>query len=133
MKSEEYIRLRCKPAEFTVEEHTVDVAVGTDGDHQDEFLRGDRPKDLMDRCIATPSVMAAILNAKYTNAMPLNRISEEFLSNGINISRQTMSNWTIRLSSRYIEPFRELLIDELLQDNDVIQADETICWKTYSV
>ena len=127
MKSEEYIRLRCKPAEFTVEEHTVDVAVGTDGDHQDEFLRGDRPKDLMDRCIATPSVMAAILNAKYTNAMPLNRISEEFLSNGINISRQTMSNWTIRLSSRYIEPFRELLIDELLHDNDVIQADETTC------
>lgn len=54
-------------------------------------------------------------------------VKKEFLSNGINISRQTMSNWTIRLSSRYIEPFRELLIDELLHDNDVIQADETTC------
>ena len=45
MKQDKYIRVRCQPAVYTVEDHTVDVAVGIKGDHQDEFLRGDRPKD----------------------------------------------------------------------------------------
>ena len=44
MPSEKYKRLRYEPASWTVELHTVEVYVGTGGDHQDEFLRGKRPK-----------------------------------------------------------------------------------------
>ena len=46
MPDESYKRLRYEPASWTVEVHTVEVYVGTDGLHQDEFVRGDRPKDL---------------------------------------------------------------------------------------
>ena len=53
-QSETYKRLRYEPASWTVEVHTVEVYVGTDGDHQDEFIRGERPKDLLRNSIVTP-------------------------------------------------------------------------------
>lgn len=54
MKPEKYIRVRCQPAAYTVEEQEVDVAVGTGGLHQDEFLRGNRPQDLLRGSVVTP-------------------------------------------------------------------------------
>ena len=42
MPDEVYKRLRHEPESWTVEVHTVEVYVGTDGDHQDEFVR-ERP------------------------------------------------------------------------------------------
>ena len=41
MPEEVYKRLRHIPAKWITEVHTVKVYVGTDGDHQDEFYRGD--------------------------------------------------------------------------------------------
>ena len=54
MPNEVYKRLACIPTQWIVEVHNVDVVVGTDGDHQDEFVRGDRPKDLLRNSILTP-------------------------------------------------------------------------------
>ena len=128
MKQEEFTRVRCQPATFTAEKYTVDAAVGTDGDHQDEFLRGDRPKDLLKNSDATPSLVAAILNAKYLNAMPLYRIEQQFEMNGVNIPRQNMANWTIAVSQKYLKAVWGLMKEELLHnDEGVIQADETTC------
>lgn len=126
MKSDRYIRVRCEPARSTVEDHEVDVAVGTDGDRQEEFLRADRPKDLLRNSVVTHSLEAAILNGKYTNAMPLYRMEQQFRANGIKISRQTMANWTISVSQKYLTPVWERLKEELLK-LPVIQADETTC------
>ena len=95
LADETYKRLRCRPMEWVVEVHTVEVYVGTGGEHQDEFLRADRPKYLLRNSIVTPSLEAAVINAKYVNALPLYRIEQEFARNGVNLSRQTMSNWTI--------------------------------------
>ena len=81
-----------EPESWTVELHTVEVYVSTDGDHQDEFLRGKRPKDLLRNSIVTPSLLASILNVKYVNSSALNRVAQEFERNGVNISKQTMSN-----------------------------------------
>ena len=103
MPSETFKRVRYEPASWTVERHTVEVYIGTAGDHQDEFMRGKRPKDILRNSIVTPSLGSAILNGKYVNALPLNRISQEFERNGLNISRQTMSNWVVNFS-RYFNP-----------------------------
>ena len=107
-----------------MELHTVDVFVGTDGEHQDEFLRGDRPKDLFRNSIATPSLLASILNVKYVNSAPLNRIEQEFSRNGVNLSRQTMANWIINSSNRYFAPLVKRMRQELLK-LPVTQSDET--------
>lgn len=124
MEPDEYARLRFNPASWTVERHKVDIAVGTRGDHQDEFLRGDRPKDLLRNSLVTPSLEAAIMNAKYVNSLPLNRISTEFERNGVFISRQTMANWTIECAKRYLFPMYTLL-HEILLTYHVNQCDET--------
>ena len=124
MKDETYKRLRHEPESWTVEVHTVEVYVGTGGDHQDEFLRGKRPKDLLRGSIVTPSLLASILNVKYVNSSALHRVEQEFQRNGVNISRQTMSNWIIRCAEKYFEPFVDRMKQELLS-LPVTQSDET--------
>lgn len=126
MPDETYKRLRYEPASWTVEIHTVEVYVGTDGLHQDEFLRGNRPKDLLRNSIVTPSLEAAILNGKYINSIPLHRIEQEFQRNGVFISRQTMANWTILCAERYFMPLYERM-KEILMSCRVTQCDETPC------
>ena len=123
MPSETFKRLRYEPASWTVERHTVEVYIGTAGDHQVEFMRGKRPKDILRNSIVTPSLGSAILNGKYVNALPLNRISQEFERNGLNISRQTMSNW-VSSFSRYFNPLWERMKEHLLELS-VVQCDET--------
>lgn len=76
MPDETYKRLRHEPESWTVEIHTVEVYVGIDGYHQDEFKHGDRPKDLLRNSIVTPSLEASILNAKYVNSSTFKRIEE---------------------------------------------------------
>ena len=124
MPNEVYKRLACIPTQWIVEVHNVDVVVGTDGDHQDEFIRGDRPKDLLRNSILTPSLAAALINAKYVNAMPLDRMEQEFDRNEINISKQTMSNWLMLLSEKYFNAVCERIKKELLSF-PVNQSDET--------
>lgn len=124
MPDETYKRLRHEPESWTVELHTVEVYVGTDGEHQDEFLRGERPKELLRNSIVTPSLLASILNVKYVNSSALNRVAQEFERNGVNISKQTMSNWIIRCADKYFAPFVERMKQELLK-LPVTQSDET--------
>ena len=123
MPSDNFQRLRYEPATYTVENHTVEVYVGTDGEHQDEFLRGKRNPDLLRNSIVTPSLGAAVLNGKYVNAMLLHRIAQEFDRNDLNISRQTMANRVIAFD-RYFKPVWERMKEHLLT-LPVVQADET--------
>lgn len=69
--------------------------VGTDGLHQDEFLRGGHPKTLFKRSIAIASLEAAIINSKYVSSIPIDRISRDSDANGLHLSKQIMSNWTV--------------------------------------
>lgn len=124
MPDEVYKRLRHIPAKWITEVHTVKVYVGTDGDHQDEFYRGDRPKDLLKNSIVTPSLAAAIFNGKFVNSIPFYRIEQEFERNDVHISRQDMANWTVNIATRYLMPFCERMKYHLLQMH-VNQCDET--------
>ena len=124
MAAETYKRLRYTPASWTVEIHNVDVAVGTKGDHQDEFTRADRPRDLLRNSLVTSSLGSAIMNAKYVNSIPYNRIEQHFKRIGINISRQNMADWTIKFAKRYLFAVYDRLHEELLK-YPVNQADET--------
>lgn len=43
--------------------------------HNDRIVRAQRLTNLLAHSIATPSLIVAIMNAKYINAMPLYRLS----------------------------------------------------------
>ena len=66
------------------------------------------------------------MNAKYTNAVPLYRLSQEFGRGGVNLSVPTMANWVIQCTERYLQPVYDKLHDELCRLH-VVQADETPC------
>ena len=124
MPDEIFWQLRFEPAKWTAEKHIIKVYVGTDGVHQDEFLRGDHPETMFRGSIATPSLEAAIINAKYVNSNPLDRISRDFQANGLNLSKQTMSNWTVWTAERYLLPVCDFMRKRQLEAH-VNQSDET--------
>jgi len=74
--------------------------------------------------VAAPSLLAHIMNSKYTLAMPLYRQEQELGREGLSISRQTMANWIIYVHKHYFEDFFQLLRQELLK-NKILHADET--------
>ena len=124
MPDEIFWQLRFEPARWTAEKHVIKVYVGTDGLHQDEFLRGDHPATLFKGSIATPSLEAAVINAKYVNSNPLDRIARDFQANGLNLSKQTMSNWTVWSAERYFLPLYEWMKKRQLKAH-VNQCGET--------
>ena len=124
MPDEIFWQLRFEPARWIAEKHVVKVYVGTDGLHQDEFLRGDHPVTMFRGSIATPSLEAAIINAKYVNSNPLDRIARDFQANGLKLSKQTMSNWTVWSAERYFLPIYEQMKERQLAAH-VNQCDET--------
>jgi len=121
LPDEVYRRLEFHPATFEVVEHHVAVYAGAD---DQTIVRSDRPVDLLRNSIATPSLVAGILNGKYTNALPLYRLEQDFERNGVNISRQVMANWVIQCADRYLALLYDLLHEELLK-SPITQADET--------
>ena len=117
-----YRELMYIPAKFKVLEHHVKVYAGNRG--TGTIIRADKPKRLLDHSLLTPELAAAVFNAKYVNAVPLNRLSEEFLRNDVNISRQNMAGWMISLAEYYLEPIHEKMKEYIL-DSGYIHCDET--------
>ena len=91
-------------------------------DHK--FARGDHPVELLKSSILTPSLAAGIFNYKYVDAMPINRISEEFRRNDVEISRQVMAGWMIKLADRYIRIIYNEMKKHILTSK-LIHCDET--------
>lgn len=123
-KDETYMRMRYVPSQKIVEDHVVKVYVGTGGLHQDEFLRGDRPADPIENSIATPSLIGAVINGKYALGLPYERIAAQLQADGIQISKQNLANWVIRVYEDYLRPFCGRLKKELFTYH-VNQSDET--------
>ena len=108
------------PAVFEVNEHHIAVYKGKNG----KIVKGKHPKEMLDNSIATASLVSAVINSKYTNSIPLYRQEQEFARNDVNISRQTMANWVIIVSERYISLIYDRIKEEVLKSS-VIHADET--------
>ena len=64
--------------------------------------------------VATPSLVAGIMNAKYVNGMPLARQEREFARYDLNLSTKTMANWIIPCAGRYLQPVYDLMKEEFL-------------------
>lgn len=119
---EVYKRLHIIPETFIVDEHHVHIYASKK--NTGVILKADRPKDLFHGSIATPSLVASIINGKYVNALPLERQSKAYKCNGINLSTNTMANWVINSAETYLSLIYER-IHKLIYDSKVIHADET--------
>jgi len=87
------------------------------------IITASMPPRLLPGSIASPELLAYIAANKYIDGLPLYRIEKILKRQGIHISRQTMSNWIVRIGSK-ISDLMEIMFEEI-RSGPLIQMDET--------
>lgn len=113
--------LKFIPAHFEVEEEITYVYSCPKCSH---MKRAPKAPALLKGSIASASLVAGIMNAKYVNGMPLARQEREFARYDLNLSTKTMANWMIRCTELYLQKIYDLMKEEFLKSH-YIQCDET--------
>ena len=123
--------VRCEigiiPAQAKVTKHVSHIYACRNCEKNAEtvpIIKAPTPPALIKGSAASASAAAYIINGKYVMATPLYRMENNLKKLGINLSRQTMSNWLIRVSQDYFSPLYGLL-HELLIMRDICHIDET--------
>jgi|SRR5690554_224198 len=78
---------------------------------------------VLPKSIATPSLLTQIISAKYHYGLPLYRQEKLFSSFGIELNRQTMSRWLVKVAEK-AQPLYEYLHRRLLEQ-PAIWSDDT--------
>lgn len=97
-------------------------------DGADTIVKSKLPKMPIKNSLQSPSILANIIYNKYAMYLPLNRQVKLFKGLGLDISKDTMSNGILKVSSKYFKPIYDLLCKKIVK-NSVLHADET----TYKV
>ena len=122
LEDEVYWELIRIPETFKAIEHHIGVYAGKG--ENDSVIRGKTPGRLLNHSLLTPSLAASVYTAKFVNALPFNRVSEWYSINGINLSRQVMAGWMIRIHEYYLQQIHARMKAELFLSH-IIHCDET--------
>jgi transposase len=82
------------------------------------------PNPVLPGSLASPSAIAYVINKKYVEGMPLYRLEQQFDRQGITLSRQTLANWVIQGTDRWLRLLYDRLHEHLLE-RKYLHADET--------
>lgn len=82
-----------------------------------------KPKRAIPGSIASSSLIAHIIDQKYTMGMPLYRQEQQFQRQGVRLSRQNLANWVIKASEWFDVIYKRL--HEYLLKEEILHADET--------
>ena len=105
---------------YAVDIYTPKVIVGP----QREIHSLPAPPVLVPKSVASASLVAEILFMKFFLSVPLYRLESYFANTGYPLSRQTMSNWVVRIAYECFGPLFDYLKEELLKVS-YHQCDET--------
>lgn len=82
-----------------------------------------KPASMLPKSIGSAEAFAAVVTAKYVDALPLYRQVDILNRSGIDISRATLANWCVQLGSK-VRVIIDAMKAELLKET-LICADET--------
>lgn len=82
------------------------------------------PLTIFPKSLATPSLLAHIVTAKFVDGLPLYRQEAQFARLGVTLGRATMAGWMIRLGGTHVVPLINLLNEEMLK-HPLIHSDES--------
>jgi len=82
------------------------------------------PKQPFPKSLATPGLVAAVIDAKFNRHLPLYRQEDMFKSMGTEISRTNLGNWIVK-AGELLRPIVDEMIAQI-QHYDVAYADETV-------
>ena len=119
--SEDHEQLDIIPAQIKVLKHKrLKYACPCCEQH---VVTANKPKQPIEKSLASPGLLAFIAIQKYCDALPLYRQSEILSRTGIDLDRSNLANWMIRCGE-LIQPLYNLMHEQWLQ-RKVIHMDET--------
>jgi len=127
MGREEREELKLIPAKAVITRHVRHVYACRHCEKNAEqvpIVKAKMPEPVMKGSFASPEAVAHIAAQKYVMGVPLYRQEQEWERNGIQLSRQTMSNWLIRSTRDWLKPIYDRL-RQLLCSCEVLHGDET--------
>ena len=122
MKPVVYKRLSIIPQTFLVDEHRIHQYTSKDNDGR--IIKAKCSPDLFRGSISTASLVAAIINGKLNNHLPLERQSRRYRDSGVNLGTNTMVNWMMRATEIHLNILYEELL-KVLTGSSLLHADET--------
>lgn len=82
------------------------------------------PLPVIEKSVASASLIADILSRKYVEAVPFYRQELKMKARGIPVSRNNMCNWAIKVANDYFAPLVNQM-RKIMYDDHVIHCDET--------
>ena len=86
-------------------------------------VTANKPAKLIEKSMASPSVLAMLLTTKYGDGLPLHCFEKVLSRHGLDIPRQTLPRWVIQYGEHF-QPLLNFMRDSLLS-NRVIHCDKT--------
>ena len=120
----ETVHVEYQRAKYLKHREIIHVYAGKDANGDDVIVKADGSTNLLRNSILTPSLFGSIFESKYVNAQPLNRIAETMSFNDVNISKQVMAGWCIKIAERYLIPVYNEMHRKILRSK-LIHCDET--------
>ena len=119
--------LQMKPAEFWVRED-VYYAYACKNCEQEtgeaNIVKAAKEPALLPGSFASAEAVAYLTTQKFVMYSPLYRLEQEFNRQGLRLSRQTMANWLLNTSEKWLRPIYDTLREQLCKE-PVLHADET--------
>lgn len=88
------------------------------------MIKAEPDQPVLQHSMASPSSVAWTMYQKYVNHVPLYRQEKDWHNLGLEIRRNTLSNWIMKTSEEWLAPVVARLQEKLLEDA-YIHADET--------
>ena len=93
--------------------------------HEEQvFAKAPVAPSVIAHSLASASTVAYVMDQKYRFAKTLYRMEQEWRDLGVDISRQTMSNWVVLAANDWLQPILERMKPVLLA-REIVHADET--------
>jgi transposase len=127
MSTQSRKELKIIPAQLKVVEHVSHVYACRNCERtadETPIVNAPLPAPIIPKSIASPSVVAYIMNQKFVEGLPLYRQEQQFARLNFELSRQTMANWMIYTAENWLSPLYDRMHCHLLK-LDVLHADET--------
>jgi transposase len=90
---------------------------------QQHVATATKPAQALGKSIAAPGLLAYIATAKYVDALPLYRQTQQFARLGVALDRTTLANWMVKCGA-LVQPLINRLTEQILE-HPVIGMDET--------
>jgi len=127
MGSDVRFELTIVPAKIYVTEHAAHKYACRHCDTCDittPVIKATSPQAFLPKTIASPTLLAHIIESKYVLSVPLYRQEADWKSKDIELSRTNMANWIIAAATKLQPLYEQMKAD--LRGHEVLHADETV-------